>query len=105
LLIKKEERIVMATGMGLRAAFSEQLLIDVPKRWRPVRWISNVKVRDLLKRLEHDGWRLDRIRGSHRHYRHPGKPFLGTLTVAGHESSDIPKGTLNAILKQAGFKQ
>ena len=59
-------------------------------------------VRDVLKRLEEDGWRLARTKGSHRQYHHPAKP--GTVTVAGHPSVDIPPGTLNNILKQAGLK-
>lgn len=52
--------------------------------------------------LEEDGWRLARTKGSHRQYHHPTKP--GTVTVAGHPSVDIPQGTLNNILKQAGLK-
>jgi predicted RNA binding protein YcfA (HicA-like mRNA interferase family) len=58
-----------------------------------------VKFRDLLKRLEADGWRLKVQRGSHRQYTHPVK--AGRLTVAGHPWVDVPKGTLRAILKQA----
>jgi len=61
-----------------------------------------VKVRDVIKRLEQEGWRLDRTKGSHRQFRHPSKP--GTVTVAGHPSVEIPPGTLNNILKQAGLK-
>ena len=34
---------------------------------------------------------------------HPNKP--GTLTVAGKPGVDVPPGTLNAILKQAGLKK
>jgi predicted RNA binding protein YcfA (HicA-like mRNA interferase family) len=52
--------------------------------------------------LEEDGWRLARTKGSHRQYHHPRKP--GTVTVAGRPSVDIPPGTLNNILKQAGLK-
>jgi predicted RNase H-like HicB family nuclease/predicted RNA binding protein YcfA (HicA-like mRNA interferase family) len=52
---------------------------------------SGVKIRDLIKLLEHDGWKLDRTKGSHRQYLHPKKPEGGTLTVAGHPSEDIPK--------------
>jgi predicted RNA binding protein YcfA (HicA-like mRNA interferase family) len=51
-----------------------------------------MKVRDVIKRLEQDGWRLARTKGSHRQFHHPAKP--GTVTVAG----------LNNILKQAGLK-
>jgi predicted RNA binding protein YcfA (HicA-like mRNA interferase family) len=61
-----------------------------------------MKVRDVIMRLEKDGWRLARTKGSHRQYHHSSKP--GTVTVAGHPSVDIPPGTLNNILKQAGLK-
>jgi predicted RNA binding protein YcfA (HicA-like mRNA interferase family) len=61
-----------------------------------------MKVKELLKILEKDGWYLDRTRGSHRQYRHPNKP--GTTTVSGNPSVEVPKGTLNAILKQSGLK-
>jgi predicted RNA binding protein YcfA (HicA-like mRNA interferase family) len=61
-----------------------------------------MKVRDVIKRLEENGWRLARTKGSHRQYHHPTKS--GTVTVAGHPSVDIPPGTLNNILKQAGLK-
>lgn len=61
-----------------------------------------MKVRDVTKHLEEDGWRLVRTKGSHRQYHHPRKE--GTVTVAGHPSVDIPPGTLNNILKQAGLK-
>jgi len=40
-----------------------------------------MKVRDVFKRVEQDGWRLVRTKGSHRQYHHPSKP--GTVTVAG----------------------
>jgi predicted RNA binding protein YcfA (HicA-like mRNA interferase family) len=61
-----------------------------------------MKVREITKRLEKDGWQLVRTKGSDRQYHHPTKP--GTVTVAGRPSLDIPPGTLNNILKQAGFK-
>ncbi len=61
-----------------------------------------MKVRDLIKKLENDGWTLVRTRGSHRQYKHRTKP--GTVTVAGKLGVDVPPGTLNAILKQSGLK-
>jgi len=64
---------------------------------------GGVKVGELLRLLAEDGWRLARTRGSHRQYKHPSKP--GTVTVAGKPSLDVPPGTLNAILKQAGLKK
>jgi predicted RNA binding protein YcfA (HicA-like mRNA interferase family) len=62
-----------------------------------------MKVRDIMKRMERDGWTLDRTRGDHRQYVHPVKP--GTITVPGHPGDDIPVGTLNSILKRAGLKK
>jgi predicted RNA binding protein YcfA (HicA-like mRNA interferase family) len=62
-----------------------------------------VKVRELIKVLEEDGWYQARTRGSHRQFKHSTK--TGTVTVAGKANVDIPRGTLNNILKQAGLKK
>lgn len=62
-----------------------------------------MKVRDLIHLLEETDWRLVRTRGSHRQFKHVNKP--GVVTVAGKASVDVPPGTLNAILKQAGLKK
>lgn len=40
-----------------------------------------MKVREVVKLLEDDGWSLDRQVGGHRQYRHAAKP--GTVTVRG----------------------
>jgi predicted RNA binding protein YcfA (HicA-like mRNA interferase family) len=64
--------------------------------------LTRVKVRELIRLLEDDGWYLARTRGSHRQYRHGTKP--GCVTVAGKLSADIPPGTLRSALKQAGLK-
>lgn len=61
-----------------------------------------MKVKELIKLIEADGWVQIRIKGSHRQYRHPTKP--GVVTVAGRPSIDIPPGTLASILKQAGLR-
>lgn len=61
-----------------------------------------MKVRDVIRRIESDGWQFERQRGSHRVYTHPNKP--GTVTVAGANGKDIPSGTLGNILRQAGLK-
>lgn len=62
-----------------------------------------MKIAEVIRLLEQDGWSLVRTRGSHRQYRHPSKP--GLVTVAGKPSADLPRGTLNSILKQSGLKQ
>ena len=61
-----------------------------------------MKVREILKMLEQDGWYRVRTKGSHRQFKHPTKP--GTVTVAGKVSLDLPPGTLSSILKQAGLE-
>jgi predicted RNA binding protein YcfA (HicA-like mRNA interferase family) len=61
-----------------------------------------MKVKEVIRLLENEGWRLARTKGSHRQFKHNVKS--GTVTVSGKESIDIPPGTLNSILKQAGLK-
>jgi predicted RNA binding protein YcfA (HicA-like mRNA interferase family) len=61
-----------------------------------------MKIRDLIRKIEDDGWKLARTKGSHRQYHHPTKP--GTVTIAGHPSDEMPPGTLNSVMKQAGLK-
>ena len=62
-----------------------------------------MKVRDIIKRIEADGWYLVAQKGSHRQYKHPSKP--GRVTIAGALSHDFAPGTLNSILKQARLKE
>jgi predicted RNA binding protein YcfA (HicA-like mRNA interferase family) len=62
-----------------------------------------MKVREVVKLLEKDGWRHVRTKGSHRQFQHSVKS--GTVTVAGKAGLDVPIGTLNSILKQSGLKQ
>jgi len=61
-----------------------------------------VKVRDVIKRLEAEGWFLSRHRGSHRQFKHSKKP--GLVTIAGKPNENLAPGTLNSIFKQAGMK-
>jgi predicted RNA binding protein YcfA (HicA-like mRNA interferase family) len=61
-----------------------------------------VKVREVIKLIEDDGWYLARTKGDHRQYKHPVKK--GLVTISGKSSDDVGKGTLNSILKQAGLK-
>lgn len=61
-----------------------------------------MKVRDLIKMIEEDGWRYMYSTGSHRHFKHPSKP--GKVTIPGHPGDDVLPGTLRSVLKQAGLK-
>ena len=61
------------------------------------------KVKHVVKLLREDGWYEERRKGSHRQFQHRVKS--GTVTVAGKMSSDVRRGTLNSILKQAELKR
>lgn len=59
--------------------------------------------KEIIRILKNDGWVEvpGRTKGSHFQMKHPTKS--GKVTVPVH-SGDIPAGTLNSILKQAGLK-
>jgi predicted RNase H-like HicB family nuclease/predicted RNA binding protein YcfA (HicA-like mRNA interferase family) len=48
-----------------------------------------MKVREAIRILQEEGWRLERQSGSHRQFRHPDRP--GTVTVAGKLSDEVPR--------------
>jgi predicted RNA binding protein YcfA (HicA-like mRNA interferase family) len=62
-----------------------------------------VKARDVIKLIQADGWYLVRVRGDHRHYKHPEKS--GIVTVSGQLRKDMPIGTLLSVLKQAQLEK
>jgi len=62
-----------------------------------------LKIRDILKRLNKDGWELKRQEGSHRQFKHPEKK--GRVTVAGHPILDLQGKTLDSIFAQAGWEK
>jgi len=62
-----------------------------------------MKVREVIKLIEKDGWYVVATKGSHRQYKHPTK--TGRVTIAGKPSHDLAPGTLNSILKQAQLKK
>ena len=59
-----------------------------------------LKPKELERILLADGWIFKSQEGLHRHYTHPEKS--GKVTIPFH-CKDIPKGTENSILKQAGI--
>lgn len=61
-----------------------------------------MKVKELIALIEADGWLQVRQKGSHRQFHHISKS--GTVTISGKYSVDVPPGTLNSVLKQAGLK-
>jgi len=62
-----------------------------------------MKVHELIALIEADGWFQVRTKGSHHQFHHRTKK--GTVTVSGKPSVDVPPGTLNSALKQAGLKK
>ncbi len=62
-----------------------------------------MKVRDIIKLIEEDGWYWVKTKGSHRQYKHIVKK--GRVTVPGKLSDDLMPGTLNSICKQAKLKK
>ncbi|MCL2083266.1 MAG: type II toxin-antitoxin system HicA family toxin [Oscillospiraceae bacterium] len=56
--------------------------------------------KELVKKLQKDGWKIDRVRGSH-HVMEKGDL---TVSVPIHTGKDLPVGTLNDILKKAGLR-
>lgn len=62
-----------------------------------------MKVRDVVKRLQDDGWYLARTKGSHRQFKHPTKQ--GIATVSGNMGVDVPIGTLKKIWRQAQIEE
>lgn len=62
-----------------------------------------VKVNEVLRLLQDNGWYVATTRGSHRQYKHASKS--GRVTVPGKPSDEVAPGTLNSILKQAGLKR
>jgi predicted RNA binding protein YcfA (HicA-like mRNA interferase family) len=61
-----------------------------------------MKVREVIRLIEDDGWRFARQRGSHRTYKYPNKP--GSVTVAGKRGEDVATAILLSILRQAGMR-
>jgi predicted RNA binding protein YcfA (HicA-like mRNA interferase family) len=62
-----------------------------------------LKVRDVIKLIEADGWFLHHQTGSHRQYKHAIKS--GIVTIAGKPGKDIPPGTLKSILNQSQIER
>ena len=60
-----------------------------------------MKAKEILKILYQDGWQEKEQKGSRLQLIHPIK--AGKVTVPMHKG-DLPKGTVQSILRQAGLK-
>ena len=61
-----------------------------------------LKISEVIKMLEADGWFVKRQKGSHRQFKHPSKK--GTVTVNGKPSDDIYGTLLKSVSKQSGIE-
>jgi predicted RNA binding protein YcfA (HicA-like mRNA interferase family) len=87
---KKINKIKKVTFLLLLIAYQVAFLL-----------LGHMKVNELLKILRDNGWIKKDQKGSHLQLIHPEK--TGKVTVPIH-GGDVPIGTLNSILKQAGLK-
>jgi predicted RNA binding protein YcfA (HicA-like mRNA interferase family) len=58
-----------------------------------------VKIREVIRLIQDDGWFLVVTKGSHRQYKHLTKS--GRVTIAGPSNDDLAPGTLDSVFKQA----
>lgn len=59
-----------------------------------------MKSREVIKKIEANGWYLDRVSDSSHHvFKHPNK---SGIVVVPHPKKEIPIGTLKSIEKQSG---
>lgn len=63
--------------------------------------IHMIKSKEIIKKIEAEGWYEVRQKGSHKHFRHEERP--GTVTVP-HPKSDMAIGTIKSIERQSGVK-
>jgi predicted RNA binding protein YcfA (HicA-like mRNA interferase family) len=58
--------------------------------------------RDIKRRLEKEGWVVERITGSHHVFKHPQ---TGNTVVLPHPKKDLGPGLIHSIYKQANWKR
>lgn len=57
--------------------------------------------RSIIRRLRDEGWEHVRTKGSHHQFKHPDQASLVTVP---HPKKDLPRGTVRAIYRQAGWQ-
>jgi len=65
--------------------------------------MKRLKVREVIKMLERDGWSIKAQKGSHRQFKHPAKTTK--VTVNGKLSDTLSQDLLNSIFKQAEWER
>lgn len=62
-----------------------------------------MKVREVVRVLEKNGFRFARQRGSHRRYKGTVDGKVQLVTVAGKDSDELTRATLASIRRQSGL--
>ncbi|MEI6576999.1 MAG: type II toxin-antitoxin system HicA family toxin [Bacteroidota bacterium] len=62
--------------------------------------LGSLTPKELIKILESKGFVLKKIHGSHYYFIHPETRKITSVPM---HNKELPKGTLHAILKQAGI--
>lgn len=63
--------------------------------------IDTMKASEVIKLIKNCGWKLNRTKGSHKHFKHPS--LKGLVTVPAHGSRDLHPNILNSISKMTGL--
>jgi predicted RNA binding protein YcfA (HicA-like mRNA interferase family) len=58
--------------------------------------------RDIIRRLQADGWTLVRVKGSHHVFRHAAS---GDIIVVPHPKKDLGKGLIQKLYREAGWQK
>ena len=64
---------------------------------------TGMKVREIIRRIQANGWYRIKAKGGHRQYKHPVKS--GRVTVPGQMNAELDPKTQKSILKQAGLEE
>jgi predicted RNA binding protein YcfA (HicA-like mRNA interferase family) len=56
--------------------------------------------REIVRRLQSEGWMLVSVEGSHHKFRHPDRAYP---IIVPHPKKNLPTGTARAIAKAAGW--
>ncbi len=63
--------------------------------------LPSLRPQAVVRALERAGFSIVRVKGSHYHLRHPDKP--GARPTVPMHRGNLPRGTLQSILRQAGL--
>ena len=62
-----------------------------------------MKVREVVRILERNGFEITRQNGSHRRFKGIVNRRTRMVTVPGADGDDVPKGTLGSLRRQSGL--